>query len=226
MTTLTEAALARNEAWLRDFVEALGMCPYARPCRAAGKLHRRVLLDRGGPRGSAAFAQAAQAAARAVFEIEALPADSVEVALLIFPNLDPALADGAEGADAFAQLCSTLRDELARPRAGAPGGAAAFYCVAFHPGLPQDLADAHRAVSFIRRSPDPTLQLVRATVLEAVRGDQGSVFVDPASLRPEVLLAAAPPASVSERIARANLETLRREGAERIAALLASFRKP
>ena len=86
--------------------------------------------------------------------------------------------------------------------------------------------DAHRAVSFIRRSPDPTLQLVRATVLEAVRGDQGSVFVDPASLRPEVLLAAAPPASVSERIARANLETLRREGAERIAALLASFRKP
>lgn len=226
MTTLTEAALARNEAWLRDFVEALGMCPYARPCRAAGKLHRRVLLDRGGPRGSAAFAQAAQAAARAVLEIEALPADSVEVALLIFPNLDPALADGAEGADAFAQLCSTLRDELARPRAGAPGGAAAFYCVAFHPGLPQDLADAHRAVSFIRRSPDPTLQLVRATVLEAVRGDQGSVFVDPASLRPEVLLAAAPPASVSERIARANLETLRREGTERIAALLASFRKP
>jgi hypothetical protein len=225
VTTLTEAALARNEAWLRDFVEALGLCPYARPCRASGKLHRRVLLDRGGPPGSAAFAQAARAAAQAVFEIEALPADSVEVALLIFPALDRALAEAAAGADAFVQLCSAVRDELARPRAGAPGGAAAFYCVAFHPGLPQDLADAHRAVSFIRRSPDPTLQLVRATVLEAVRGEQGSVFVDPGSLRPEVLLAAAPPPSVSERIARANLETVRREGADRIAALLASFRK-
>ncbi len=224
MTTPAEAALARNDAWLRDFVEALGLCPYARPCRAAGKLHRQVLLDRGGPRGSAAFAQAAQAAAQAVFEIEALPADSVEVALLIFPALDPALAEGAAGAEAFAQLCSAVRDELARPRAGAPFGAAAFCCVAFHPGLPQDLADAHRAVSFIRRSPDPTLQLVRATVLEAVRGEQGSVFVDPGSLRPEVLAAASPP-SVSERIARANLETLRREGADRIAALLASFRK-
>jgi hypothetical protein len=226
MTTPAEAALARNDAWLRDFVEALGLCPYARPCRAAGKLHRRVLLDRGGPRGSAAFEQAAQAAARAAFQIEALPAESVEVALLIFPNLDPALADGPEGADAFAQLCSALRDELARPRAGASGGGApAFYCVAFHPGLPQDLADAHRAVAFIRRSPDPTLQLVRANLLEEVRGDQGSVFLDPGSLGPEVLLAADRPASVSERIARANLETLRREGADRIAALLASFRR-
>jgi hypothetical protein len=39
-----------------------------------------------------------------------------------------------------------------------------------------------------------------------------------------VFLAADPPVSVSERIARANLETLRREGADRIAALLASFR--
>src|SRR5258708_39314335 len=104
MTTPAEAALARNDAWLRDFVEALGLCPYARPCRAAGKLHRQVLLDRGGPRGSAAFAQAAQAGAQAGFEIEGLPADSGGGALLVFPALGPPLAEGAAGARGVAPL--------------------------------------------------------------------------------------------------------------------------
>ena len=44
-----------------------------------------------------------------------------------------------------------------------------FYCVAFHPALPMDLSDANRAVSFLRRSPDPTLQLVRIATLDRVR---------------------------------------------------------
>jgi hypothetical protein len=194
------AALARNDRYIREFVEALHICPYAKTCRETGKLHRRVLasLDEAAP------------AAR---EVEALPDDAVEVALLIFPGA----ATGSEKtARDFETFCADLRPSLHK-----------FYCVAFHPDLPRDLADGHRAVQFIRRSPDPTIQMVRASVLRAVRGpnDGGTrVVTDPGSLSLEQLLAIASPLTLADRIAAANLETLQREGPDRIEALLASFR--
>lgn len=229
------AALARNDAYLRNFVEALGLCPYAKACREGGRLHRRVLLSRGGEPGSAGFAQAVADAAAAALEIGRLPSESVEVALLLFPSLAPQLASGAAGAQAFEALCAALREELRRAHAGrahqegrpdVPGEADAppFYCVAFHPDLPEDLADEHRAVGLIRRSPDPTLQLVRRSVLQAVRGDQGSTFVDARDLSREQLLAVAAARSVSDQIAQANLATLRREGPDAVRALLAGMR--
>ena len=164
MTTTDERALARSDRYLREFVEALRLCPYARPCRESGRLHRRVLHSR-----DEAFA--------AIRQIEALPEQAVEVALLIFPE-DP--ASGEQSARDFASFCAGLRERMF----AAHGGDAPFYCVAFHPDLPRDLLDAHRAVQFIRRSPDPTLQLVRASVLRAVRGgnDGGSRYVDAANL--------------------------------------------
>jgi hypothetical protein len=200
--TDAEAALARNERYIRDFVEALHICPYAKRCRETGKLHRRVVEE--------ASLEAAIAAVRAV---EALPADSVEVALLIFPG---APADGVESARAFETFCADLRERMAQ---------SPFYCVAFHPNLPRDLFDAHRAVQFIRRSPDPTIQLVRASVLQAVRGkdDGGTRVIDPSSMTLEQLIAISSPLSLADRIAEANLATLQHEGPDRIEKLLASF---
>jgi hypothetical protein len=127
------AALARNDRYLREFVEALHLCPFARRCREDGKLHRRVLLAGDDP-------------VAALREVEALPEDSVEVALLLFPQAPMGSPDAAR---AFEELAAGMREQLARP--------AAFYCVAFHPDHPRDLRDAHRAVPFFRRSPDPTL---------------------------------------------------------------------
>ena len=206
MTTTDERALARSDRYLREFVEALRLCPYARPCRESGRLHRRVLHSR-----DEAFA--------AIRQIEALPERAVEVALLIFPE-DP--ASGEQSARDFASFCAGLRERMF----AAHGGDAPFYCVAFHPDLPRDLLDAHRAVQFIRRSPDPTLQLVRASVLRAVRGgnDGGSRYVDTANLSLEEAMALASPLSLAERIAEANLATLAREGPDRLEALLFSFR--
>jgi len=204
MTTLPEAALARNDRYLLEFVEALRMCPFAKQCRETGKLHRRVVLE----------LRDAQAAVKAV---EALPADSVEVALLIFPL---ARADGEASPREFEAFTATLRDWMSREHHGDPP----FYCVAFHPDLPRDLFDAHRAVQFIRRSPDPTVQLVRASVLRSVRAGRegGSVYAGDLSLEEALTLVS--PLSLSDRIAEANLETLRRENPDRIAALLASLR--
>ena len=199
MDPIEAQALARNDRYIRDFVEALHICPYAKRCRETGKLHRRVVLR----------SEDALDAARAV---EAMPDDDVEVALLIFPR---APADGVESARAFEALCAELRPRLAK-----------FYCVAFHPDLPRDLFDAHRAVQFIRRSPDPTIQLVRSSVLRAVRGanDGGTKVIDPSNLTLEQLMAISSPLSLADRIAEANLETLRREDPDRIESLLDAFR--
>jgi hypothetical protein len=191
--------LERNDRYIREFVEALHICPYAKTCRTSGKLVRRV-VER---------AEDVLAEARAV---EAMPDDAVEVALLIFPG---ARADGVESAREFESFCARLRPSLTK-----------FYCVAFHPDLPRDLFDAHRAVRFIRRSPDPTIQMVRASVLYAVRGsnDGGTRVVDPSKMTLEELMTIASPLSLAERIAEANLETLHREGPERIERLLSEIR--
>ena len=190
--------LERNDRYIREFVEALHICPYAKTCRQSGKLARRV-VER---------AEDVLAEARA---IEAMPDDSVEVALLIFPN---ARADGVESARAFESFCADLRPSLTK-----------FYCVAFHPDLPRDLFDAHRAVQFIRRSPDPTIQMVRASVLKAVRGtDEGTKVIDPSKLSLEQLMAISSPLSLADRIADANLQTIHREGPDHIDRLLSEFR--
>lgn len=201
-------SLARNDRYLREFVEALRLCPYAKRCREDGKLHRRVVLQHD--------LETAMAAVRAV---EALPEESVEVALLIFPT---APATGVESARAFEAFCSAVRERMSAGHGRDPP----FYCVAFHPDLPRDLLDAHRAVQFIRRSPDPTLQLVRATVLETVRGEMqgGSRYVDPSGLTLEQALAIASPISLAERIATANLETLHREDPDQLESLLREIR--
>ena len=205
MTTADEA-LARNDRYVRDFVEALHLCPYAKRCRESGKLHRRVVPSR-------------EAAFEAVQAVEALPGEP-EVALLIFPG-EPAA--GLDSARAFETFGAALRDRMF----AAHGGNPPFYLVAFHPDLPRDLLDAHRAVQFIRRSPDPTLQMVRASVLRAVRAGSpagGSMFVDSSKLTLEQLMTLHSPLSLADRIAEANLEMLKREGPDRLEAQLAALR--
>jgi hypothetical protein len=199
--------LARNDRYLLEFVEALQMCPFARRCREGGKLQRRVLFSR-------------DQALPAALAVEDLPPDSVEVALLILPR-EP--ADGVESARAFENFGSELRNLIL----DAHGGNPPFYCVAFHPDLPRDLLDAPRAVQFIRRSPDPTLQLVRASVLREVRADRegGSKYVDSSKLSLEQLMAISTPISLSDQIAEVNLRTLQRQGPDHVEALLTSLRK-
>jgi len=206
VTTLDERVLARNDRYLREFVEALHLCPYAKRCREEGKLQRRVIRRR-------------EDALAAIREIEAMPADAVEVALLIFPE-EP--ADGEESARAFEAFGAELREQMF---ASHPGQAP-FYCVAFHPDLPRDLLDANRAVRFIRRSPDPTLQLVRASILVRVRGEGGggSRYVDTSLLSLEQAMALLSPASLADRIGEANLATLQHEGPDRLDLLLSSLR--
>ena len=213
------AALARNDRYVREFVEAFNLCPYARRCRETGKLQRVVLLDAGGAPGTAAFDAAVHALAQAIEQLEQLPADAIEVGLIVLPALDDTLAAGPEGARAFEQLVRAARERM---QARYERGDTPFYCVAFHPHFAEDLSDEHRAVRFIRRSPDPTVQLVRASVLRAVRGvDSGGVqYIDVSKLSAAELMAVSSPVPVSDRIGRANLRTLQAAGPERLRGLL------
>ncbi len=216
------AALARNDRYVREFIEALTLCPYAKRTRESGRLHRVVLLEEGGAPGTPEFEAAAAALDRAFAQIERLPEDSVEVALVILPALAPTLARGVDAARAFEALLAAARSLM---QARHPNGDTPFYCVPFHPDFAADISDEHRAVRFIRRSPDPTVQLVRASVLRAVRGSGSMEYVDTSGLSAAELMAVAAPVSVSDRIAQANLRTLRDQSPDRLGELLAQIRK-
>jgi hypothetical protein len=214
-------ALERNDRYVREFIEAFTLCPYAKRTRESGLLHRAVLLEAGGAPDTPGFAAAVAKLAVAIEAIEAMTPGSVDVALVIFPALAPALADGLEGARAFEQLVAAARERM---QSRHTGGDSPFYCVAFHPDFAEDLRDEHRAVRFIRRSPDPTVQLVRASVLRAVRGGGVSDYVDTSGLSAAELLAVTSPLPVSDRIGRANLRRLELEGPPKLRGLLAGIR--
>jgi len=203
------AALERNDRYVREFVEAFNLCPYAKRTRETGRLHRVVLLEDSGAAGDALV--------REIEKLEALPPETVDVALVIFPSLP----QGKDAAMAFEQLVAQARERM---QSRHPGGDTPFYCVPFHPDFAEDLGDEHRAVRFIRRSPDPTVQFVRASVLRAVRGSGSTDYVDVSGMSAAELLAVTAPLSVSEKIGNANLRTLETEGPPRLRALLAEIR--
>jgi hypothetical protein len=82
--------------------------------------------------------------------------------------------------------------------------APSFLIAAFHPGAPETFATPPQLVSFVRRTPDPTLQLVRTSVVRRATGD------DP---------------RVSDEVTRRNFEIVRARGAAALDALLSDLRR-
>jgi hypothetical protein len=139
---------------------------------------------------------------RAAAEVDTLPEKQCEVALLLVPGF-------TDGPAAFLELCAQVRRPLRH-----------FHCVAFHPELRADISNENRAVQFLRRAPDPTLQLVSIATLERVRGERtgGTVYVGNTATMDFHL-----PPSLSEEIARANLATILEHGPATLEHLLQSF---
>ncbi len=139
---MVEEVLRIHMRWAAEVVESFNGCPFAAGARRAGAVLRHVIVD--------ADADAAMAAARARI---ALLADerATEVALFIFPRL-------AVDVPAFERFCQPLRQ-----------ADRALVAAVFHPQALYSLESPAQAVGFFRRAPDPTLQLVRADVMESVR---------------------------------------------------------
>ena len=173
----------------REIVDAYELCPWAAQVRKDARVCERVLLQADITNDEPSLQT-----------IGAL--GDVDIALLIYPRL-------AVGRTAFERFASRVRDaEVARH----PLGMAPFVFAVFHPEASPDTDDPERLIPFLRRTPDPTIQLLRSSVLEKIRGavSHGTQFVDPRfleSLHPQ-------PPSLRERIARVNLATTLRVGVE------------
>ena len=147
---------------------AFGLCPWAEGVLRAGGLARRVLPGR----------DAAPADCLPIID-EWSQGGAVDIGFIILP-----LRTGSSGSfDSFAEAVRRA-DRARRPRERP----SPFVIAAFHPEGAVRFEGPHQLVSFLRRTPDPLLQLVRADLLDRVH-------------------TAAP--GVSEQIAARNFATLR-----------------
>lgn len=211
---LVAAALRVYRRYQVEIVEGLGLCPWAERARLDGHVRERVVLLRE-PDPLAA-----------VDALTALIEDpQVEIGLLLFPRLRLGRLD-FERFVARVRAEHTRRDEAPEDAGGVRGGAR-MALAAFHPDAPPELAEAARLVPFLRRSPDPTIQLVRRSVLESVRAtDQahGTGLVDLATLDVAAFLAAPAQRPIHENVAAHNLATVTRLGPDAVEAILRDIR--
>ena len=182
-----------------EVIEAFTVCPYARGSRNTGTSHRRVAwlreLD-------------VEAFLAIVEDVE--KDETGEVAQVVLPLLRVSV-------EAFLEFAA----EMGRRNAARKPGRPAFVHAAFHPELPYATDAAPRLVPFFRRSPDPTIQLVRLGVLDAIHEGKprGTQFFDGP---PEAILKmlSEKPESVTDRITRENHENALAGDLERIAAVV------
>lgn len=203
---LERATLAVYERYAMEVVERFGFCPWARAARESGEVLLRVVFS--------ANPEDLDESLDALGELSSA-ADAPDIALFIYPLLD---------VDRL-----TFEDYTRRLRARAEHGSPkldAYAMAAFHPSAAPDLSHPDRLVPYVRRSPDPTLQLVKNAALSGIKGlTSGTAFLDVSALSVEAFKALAEPAAkpLRERIAEQNLLTVTQVGPAVIEAVLADI---
>lgn len=186
-----------------EIVEGLQLCPWAASARESGRVDVRVL-------------PAAEPDAELVLAtVDALARDPrVEIGILLFPAV-------ALGFEPFERLVAEVAAEDQRRR---EIGTVPFALAAFHPDSPLDAATPERLVPFLRRTPDPTVQLVRCEALERVRrgSPEGTSFLDLSELGS--LEDLRPGRPLRERVSTANFRTVTALGLGEVEARLHAIR--
>lgn len=200
LSELAAETLRLHERYQEEVVEAFNLCPWAKSARLTG--NTIPLVDDG----------------RALLEQLRDAAQSpAEVLFLILPTYT---GDRAAFSDLVASL---IADDARSYRDSSPP----FAMAAFHPEpLPVCASDlsAEALIPHLRRSPNPTVQLVRLDALERVRQGEpaGTSFIDPSQLDfsqlPAKLSAERP--SLRHRISSANHATARGPRGPRLEAVL------
>ncbi len=173
---LVAEALRLNTRYVEEVVIGWELCPWAARAWIDGQVVQRVF---------AGDALDAHPVAALIDDLTAKP--DAAIGLAIFPRV--ACAVGAW--ESFAE------------RVRRTHGASPFLVAAFHPDYraPDGVLDAARLVPFIRRTPDPTLQLVRASLIDRLQGQ------------------------VSADVARANFAAVTARGLDGLDALLTDIRR-
>lgn len=189
-----------------EFVEGLNLCPWATSARVAGKT-RVEILTKNDPSPEDALAPAHSISCD----------ETIEVGLLVFPRLSLDRLG-------FERFVARVR-ELDAERYGIEGPRMAM--AAFHPEAEARFGNPYQLVPFIRRTPDPTIQLVRRSVLESIRQNhvEGTAWVDLSKVSVEELLKKKTKPPLHERIAENNFEKLSEYGIDHAKAVLDEIRR-
>jgi len=205
LATLEEEALRVYRRYQREMVEGLRLCPWAERAREGGAVTERVIVEE---------PPLMERSLEAIADLASAP--SLEIGLLIYPRvtLDPVEFDRF--------VAELVEQDSARW----PLGEVPFAMAAFHPFAPLDAASPARLVPFTRRTPDPTIQLVRLEALERVRqgASDGTQFMDLESIDLASLVVEES-VPMRERVARTNLRTVERLGADAVSALFDDIRR-
>lgn len=188
--------LRLNRRYLVEVVERFALCPWAARSRLEGQVTECVFQQESPDDFDPSLARITNLVGHT----------TIEIALFIYPRIGVGRLDF----DHFLRRLRALdhdRHEI---------GQVPFAMAAFHPDATPQLDDPERLIPFLRRSPYPTLQLVRTTALERVRGHEmeGTAYLD-LDLHALPTLGTAPP-PLRERIARHNLATVEREGVAKV----------
>ncbi len=189
---LEAEALRLNARYVEEVVIGWNLCPWAARAWRDGQVARRVIFD-----------EALDIAPVLAFIDELGAAPTAAIGLAIFPCL-LRLPRATVTDVAFGSFAERIRraDRARRP----PDAPTPFLLAAFHPDArPEaDFENAAQLVSFIRRTPDPTLQLVRTTLVDDLARDGRDLSAD---------------------IARDNFATVAARDPARLGALLDDIRR-
>lgn len=182
-----------------EVVEAFTFCPWARSAREAGRVECRVVLGER-PSVEQLLAELTSAEARAEIDVTLLVMPECSIDRVALRHLTAALHGRYEEACGRGQTLLAIAD--------------------FHPNAPLDMGSPDRLVPFIRKSPDPTLQLIRHSALDSARRGAGAEGGTRAATLEMMLRGALKTEPAHARVATANQRTLEREGSAPVLAVL------
>jgi hypothetical protein len=185
---LVSEALRLNARYVDEIVLAFELCPWAAKAWTGGHVRQHVVLD---------VAPTAEGMLPILDAFDA--ASDIAIGLVIYPRL----VTRAAAFDAFAERVRRA-DHARRADAATAPPAPAFLIAAFHPGAPEAFTTPPQLVSFLRRTPDPTLQLVRTSVLRRATDEGGTV---------------------SDEVTRRNFDAVSARGAADVDAVLRDIRR-
>ena len=192
---LKREAIRLYRRYAVEIVEALSFCPYAEKARLDGLTHELVMTER---------APSDEAVLERIEEVT--DDERIDIGLLILPRVEVSQAELGRWVEGLRKLHRANR------------GATRLAIEGFHPVAEADVSSAERLTPFVRRTPDPTLQLTRLSSLQDVRRGTptGTGFIDPSTVDLAELLSRPVKRPLHERIAELNLESVRRLGVEEI----------
>lgn len=147
-----EAALSACQAWVRDVVVGLDLCPWAAAPLADGRVRWRATSEAG----------LAELIAEVVFEAHVLADDDdlpTSLLVLAHPEATPAFEDLLEGVE----IAEAVLDDR--------GLGALVQLVAFHPEFRYDGSEPDDPANGTNRSPHPMVHLLRVADVAALAVD-------------------------------------------------------